>query len=193
MNRVLEADRYVFSLINYKWQNSFFDWLLPFFRNSVFWIPLYLFLFVFALANIRKPYWFILLAAATAGLTDMVSSHMVKEWVMRVRPCHEVSLMGQIRVLAIYCPQSSSFTSSHAANHFGLATFLVISLREVAGRWIYLAFAWAFFIVYAQIYVGVHYPTDIIGGAMIGVLAGLLTGGIYKRIMRNFEQDNLRN
>ena len=144
MQRVLEADRYIFGLINNKWNNSFFDSLMPLLRNSNFWLPLYLFLLIFALMNIRKSGWFILLTICTAALTDILSSHIIKNHIFRLRPCHDTNLIGTIRVLVSYCPQSSSFTSSHAANHFGLATFASITLYPYAGKWIFLTFMWAY-------------------------------------------------
>ena len=181
MQRVLEADRYIFGLINNKWNNSFFDSLMPLLRNANFWLPLYLFLLIFALMNIRKSGWFILLTLCTAALTDVLSSHIIKNHIFRLRPCHDNNLIGTIRILVSYCPQSSSFTSSHAANHFGLATFASITLYPYAGKWIFLTFMWAFLIIYAQVYVGVHYPIDVLGGALVGVMAGLLTSTIYQR------------
>jgi undecaprenyl-diphosphatase len=187
---ITDADKYVFNLINNKWQNGFFDILMPLVRNSNFWIPLYLFFFLFALYNVRKSGWYILLAVCTVAMTDMISSHLIKNWIIRLRPCNDPDLIGTIRVLASYCPQSSSFTSSHAANHFGLATFAAITLYPVAGKWIYLVYLWAFLIVYAQLYVGVHYPTDILGGALIGVLAGLLTSRIYIKKWGGFNKVN---
>ncbi|HEX6333497.1 MAG TPA: phosphatase PAP2 family protein, partial [Flavisolibacter sp.] len=139
---------------------------------------------------LKKSGWFILLAVCTPALTDLLSSHIVKENIFRLRPCRDPNMLGQIRVLASYCPQSSSFTSSHAANHFGLATFLSMALRTVTGKWIYLTFLWALLIVYAQLYVGVHYPTDILGGAFIGVVAGLLTSWVFVHKAGVFVKDN---
>jgi membrane-associated phospholipid phosphatase len=192
MHRVFEADKYIFRLINFKWHTTFLDEVLPFFRNSSFWLPLYLFLLVFSLVNIRRPWLFILFAICTAALTDTLSSHLIKNIIYRVRPCNEPEIQDWIRVLVSYRPTSSSFTSSHAANHFGLATFLVLTLRPLTGRWIYMAFVWAFLIVYAQIYVGVHYPLDVIGGAVVGVLAGLLTAWLYKLVEKNIESVNVK-
>lgn len=179
MHRIFEADRYLFFLVNNKSHNAFFDALMPMIRNANFWLPLYLFLLVFALLNIRKSGWFIVFMICTVALTDVLSSHLIKNWVFRLRPCQDPSLATTIRVLASYCPQSSSFTSSHAANHFGMATFASITLYPYAKNWIYLTFAWAFAIIYAQVYVGVHYPLDVFAGALVGVLAGLLTSWLY--------------
>jgi len=190
MQRILEADKYIFNLINNKWNNSFFDAVMPLLRNSNFWLPLYLFLLVFALVNIKKSGWFILLTICTAALTDIVSSHIIKNQIFRLRPCQDANLVGTIRVLVSYCPQSSGFTSSHAANHFGLATFASVTLYPYAGKWIYLTYAWAFLIIYAQLYVGVHYPIDVLGGALVGVMAGLLTSSIYQKKWGTLKLDN---
>ena len=102
MQRILEADKYIFNLINNKWNNSFFDAVMPLLRNSNFWLPLYLFLLVFALVNIKKSGWFILLTICTAALTDIVSSHIIKNQIFRLRPCQDANLVGTIRVLVSY-------------------------------------------------------------------------------------------
>jgi len=190
MQWIFDADRYLFHLINNKWNNSFFDSLMPMFRNSNLWLPLYLFLLVFALINIKKSGWFILLTICTAALTDVLSSHIIKNHIFRLRPCQDANLIGTIRVLVSYCPQSSGFTSSHAANHFGLATFASLTLYPYAGKWIYLTYLWAFLIVYAQVYVGVHYPIDVLCGALVGVMAGLLTSWVYRKKWGTLNFDN---
>ncbi|HET9826709.1 MAG TPA: phosphatase PAP2 family protein, partial [Chitinophagaceae bacterium] len=167
--RILKVDRDVFFLINSKWTNPLFDLILPYSRNAITWIPFYLFLLIFMLLNHkRKAFLWILLAVATAAATDLISSRLVKGHIFRLRPCHDVLL--HVRFLAQYCPQSSSFTSSHAANHFGLSTFIYLTLNRFYGKWVSVIFLWAFLVSYAQVYVGVHYPLDVIGGAAVGVI-----------------------
>lgn len=190
MHAILEADRALFHLVNGQWHNRFLDLVLPMMRNANFWLPLYLFILVFALLNIRRCGCFILMTSLTAVLTDFLSSHLVKNWIFRLRPCQDVELAGVVRVLVQYCPRSSSFTSSHATTHFGLATFLFITLYPLVGRWAYLGFLWAFLIVYAQVYVGVHYPLDVTCGALLGVMAGLLTARIYRWICGRLNFEN---
>jgi membrane-associated phospholipid phosphatase len=178
--KVLQVDRELFFLINNKWANSFFDLILPYSRNAITWIPFYLFLLTFILLNHKKKAWlWILLAIATAAATDLISSRLIKQNIFRLRPCHDM-LLHHVRFLVQYCPQSSSFTSSHAANHFGLSTFIYQTLNRLYGKWVAVIFLWAFLISYAQIYVGVHYPLDVIGGAMVGVIVGYLTGKLYQ-------------
>ena len=114
----------------------------------------------------------------TAIISDLTSSSLIKHLVFRLRPCHNPAIADNIRVLASYCPVSSSFTSSHACNHFALATFIYITLHKTS-RWWVAIFAWAFSIAYSQVYVGVHYPMDIFCGALIGSLIGDGTSRIF--------------
>jgi len=162
-------DKKIFFFVNTRLANHFSDIVMPFLRESNIWVPLYLFMLVFAAINFgRRGWWWMLFAICTAGLCDLVSSHLVKEFIFRVRPCHEPSLASHIRILANYCPGSSSFTSSHATNHFGLAMFFAVTLRRHTSVWIYLFFAWAALICFAQVYVGVHYPFDVLAGGLLG-------------------------
>src|SRR2546423_9351568 len=146
MHKILQVDKYLFSIINGKWHNGFLDWFMPYLRQSEIWIPLYLFLLVFVLVNLNKSGWFILFCLCTVAFTDIISSHFIKNTIIRIRPCGDPDLAGVVRFLVPYCPQSSSFTSSHAANHFGMATFISVALRPIVGPWIYLSFLWAFII-----------------------------------------------
>jgi membrane-associated phospholipid phosphatase len=172
MNALLNFDRAFFRLLNGKWHNALFDTVLPFVRNAGFWLPLYLFILIFLLANFRRCAWLILYTACVPALSDTFSSSMIKKLIFRPRPCGDPEMIGQVRFIVNYCPISSSFTSSHAANHFALATFLYFLLEPVVGRWAYIGFFWAALIAYAQIYVGVHYPFDVLGGAVVGMVTG---------------------
>ena len=187
MEQVFNLDRHLLRLINYDWQNNFFDWLMPWLRNSLVWAPLYLFLVVFTVINFKKTgWWWVLFAVCTVILSDFVSSKLIKENIIRLRPCNDPALADWLRVLVGYRPQSSSFTSSHAANHFAMAMFVVTSFKMAplsAGikKWLPLFFVWAFSICYAQVYVGVHYPLDVVSGALIGILIGYLPGKFFNR------------
>ena len=185
LEKVLQLDRDLFFLINTKWSNRLFDLILPYTREANVWIPFYLFLLILMPLKHRKRGWFwILLAIVTGACTDQVSSRLIKDHIFRIRPCGDKSLAGHIHFLVQYCPQSSSFTSSHAANHFGFATFLFITLRNYYGKGVWLIFLWAFIICYAQVYVGVHYPLDVLGGAIVGVCIGYITAWIFNKYSR---------
>ena len=181
MYKILEADKHLFTIINGEWHNKFLDWLMPYMRQSEVWLPLYLFLFVFVLINVKKSGWFILLCVCAVALSDILSSHIIKEFIFRPRPCRDPEVAQYIRFLVSYCPQSSSFTSSHAANHFCLAVFLSITLKPFVGRWIYISYFWAFIIAYAQVYVGVHFPIDVFCGALVGCFTGTIMGKFFSK------------
>lgn len=182
MEQLLSYDRHLFKIINSQWSNPFFDWLMPFLRNSVTWYPLYLFLFLLALVNFRKTGWvWVLMAAGTIFLCDFVSSDIVKKNIFRLRPCNVPDYASWINVLVGYRPQSSSFTSSHAATHFGMSVFFYLTLKPWFKNWPTVFFIWAFCIAFAQVYVGVHYPFDVFCGGIIGIVIGYLSGKSFNR------------
>lgn len=182
MNQLLTYDQHLFKIINQQWSNVFFDWLMPWLRNSEMWYPLYLFLILFVLINFKQTgWWWLLFAISTIVLCDFVSSKIIKENIIRLRPCNEPGIASWVHILVGYRPQSSSFTSSHATNHFGMAMFFYLTLKERFDKWPVIFFFWAFSISFAQVYVGVHYPLDIICGGIIGILIGYLSGKSFNR------------
>ena len=176
LKKIIEIDQFLFLKINQVWQNIYFDSILPFARTPFFWTPIYLFLVVFVFINFgKKAWWWVCGFLLTVSLTDIISSRIIKPLVARPRPCMDEVFSMKVRLMA-GCGGNGSFTSSHAANHFGIAMFLFITLKHFLPRSIYLVFFWATIICYAQVYVGVHYPTDIIGGALVGLFIGWITG-----------------
>ncbi len=180
LQKIIQADHWLFSKINQDWTSPATDLVFPFLREAEFWVPLYLFLLVFVLANFgTKGLRWVVMYILTVSIADQVSSNLVKAFVFRLRPCHNPAVMDSVRVLVNYCPSSSSFTSSHACNHFAMASFIYITLRHTS-RWWILVFGWAFLVAYAQVYVGVHFPVDVTGGALLGCLIGWLTSRILR-------------
>lgn len=127
-----------------------------------------------------------LLLFAPLPLPTLLAAAYLKKAFSASAPARILFFLDQVRLLLKQCSGSYSFTSSHAANHFGMATFVSITLYPTFKRWIYFAYLWAFFISYAQIYVGVHYPLDVLGGAIVGVLAGLLTASVFNKQVGSF-------
>lgn len=182
MEHILAFDRWLLRQINSEWTHSWLDTLLPFARNEFFWAPVYLFLFLLVTLNFRKyGWWWSLFFVCTFALTDLISTQVFKEWVQRLRPCMDVATAPYVRML-IPCSSAFGFVSSHAANHFGMATFIVFTLREVAGRPVYLAWLWALLVSYAQLYVGAHFPFDVLGGGMLGIVIGTLNARLFTRL-----------
>ena len=89
-----------------------------------------------------------------------------------------------VRMIVNHCSGGNSFPSSHATNHFGAAVFFFCTLKPYIKNYGWLFFFWAATISYAQVYVGVHYPTDVIGGAIIGSIVGYLMALIYNKTIK---------
>jgi Membrane-associated phospholipid phosphatase len=176
------VDAWLLTHINQDWSNGFLDTVLPYMRETLFWVPLYLFLVLFTTFNFRvKGLWWVLGFVLTAALADIISSQIIKQNIMRTRPCGDEVVAGQIRFFVNYCPRSSSFTSSHATSHFAQAMFMFLTLRSVMGKWASVFFVWAFIIAYTQVYVGVHYPFDVFCGSLLGCGIGFTVGNLFQR------------
>ena len=181
MVELLQLDQNLFFLINGDWHNSFLDAIMPYWRNKMFWSPLYIFLLFYVLLNFKlKGFYFILIVAAVITVSDTTSSKIIKKSVQRIRPCNDDSLKNEVQLL-VKCGGGYSFTSSHAANHFAGATFLILTLFR-RFRWAkYALIFWAASIAYGQVYVGVHYPVDVLVGSFLGIITGILAAMIYSR------------
>jgi undecaprenyl-diphosphatase len=192
MKKLIEADKWLFTRINRDSANGLFDQVLPLLRISYTWLPFYVFLFIYVVINFKKKALpFVLFAASTGSVTDLISSRIIKPGIGRLRPCNDESLSHMIRLLGEYCGGNGSFTSSHAANHFGLAMFLFLTMQSVWGKWCYLFFAWAAIICFAQVYIGVHFPLDIIGGGIFGCIIGGIAGKIFNKVFGSLHNDHL--
>jgi membrane-associated phospholipid phosphatase len=167
------TDKAFFVFINQHMQNDWFDLVMPFVRNPFLWAPLYVFMLLYVATNFEKNRkWWALFFILLPMLTDYVSSNLIKENIYRLRPCNDLEMAQNARFLLNYRPQSSSFTSSHATSHFALAAFFFNTLKPRLNNFGYLFYLWAFVICYAQVYVGVHYPLDVICGGLLGYFIG---------------------
>lgn len=176
-----QVDHWLFHKINAVMINPLFDSIMPFLRHGTHWAPLYLFFGVFVLLNFRKTGgWWILFFIVTIALTDMTGTYIFKHNIERLRPCSP-SWSFPVRLLLERCAGGYSFISNHAANHFGMATFFYITMRPIFGKWAMISLLWAAVIAYAQVYVGVHFPSDVLAGALIGSCVGFATGKLFNK------------
>jgi membrane-associated phospholipid phosphatase len=174
LETIQQIDVVIFRLINGGLSNPFFDALLPWCREKWFWMPAYWFVAAFSLINFGRKGWVIIIGMVlAAGLADFTSSSIIKKNVQRLRPCNDTERVENI-TLRVPCGSGYSFTSSHAANHFAVAVFLIGFLGDIA-RWVKpVALSWATLIAFSQVYVGVHYPADVTIGGLLGALIGWL-------------------
>lgn len=176
-------DVWLFLKINGDWHTSFLNGVFPWWRDMLTWVPLYLFLLVFMLMNFGWKSWpWIVTLILTIVITDQ-GSNIIKDLVGRPRPCNDDVLSQYVHLLLNRCPSSKSFTSNHAANHFGAAYMLYYTLKPYLKNWAYLFFVWAATVAYGQVYVGVHYPLDVISGAVFGSLVGCGTAYLFNRMI----------
>jgi len=182
---ILHFDEYLFRLINDSWQHPFLDNLLPWWRNKYNWIPFYLILVIFLIYQFQlKGLYLILFAILTIGVADITSSQLIKKTVKRVRPCNDMAVQSSVHLL-VPCGGGYSFTSSHATNHFALAFFLIFALGKRFKNIKWPLIIWAGMIALAQVYVGVHYPFDVIGGALLGIIIARFIYYLYETILPN--------
>ena len=150
------------------------------------WIPIYILLLYLVFKQYGKRSWWILLGVAVLLLcSDQLSAHVCKPLFHRLRPCFNPELEGLVHLPKGLPGGSYGFVSSHAANTFAVATFLTAALRKNyrnIGWWLY---AWALISSYSRIYIGVHYPGDIIAGAVLGILVGLIIWKILQLILKH--------
>lgn len=148
--------------------SAFWDSVMWWVSVKTNWIPLYVLILGYLVYRWRwKALWILLGTVVLVTLSDQ-GSVLIKESVRRLRPCHQVELAGIVHLVREYCGGNYGFVSSHAANHFAVAMFTALWIRE---KW-YRVFimAWAALISYSRIYLGVHFPGDVLGGALLGVL-----------------------
>lgn len=175
-----EIDHALFIFLN-GLHNNFLDFLMLWITNKFTWFPFYLVLIAWLIVRYKKQgIVIVLMAVLVIALSDQVTSSFMKPYFHRLRPCHDPGIMNSVH-LVTSCGGSFGFCSSHAANSFGLA-MIIFLITGKDYKWTKYLFIWAGLVAYSRVYVGVHFPGDILAGAMSGCIFGLLIYYLYRKL-----------
>lgn len=202
MDYLIHIDQQWLLAIN-GWHSKWADILMWYISKSTTWLPLYALLvgLIVYRFGILSPSLcregrrgssllrvLIILAgfAVAVGVSDFVSSGIIKPWVCRLRPTHEPALAGMLHLVNGYTGGLYGFVSSHAANTMACALLFALLYRNkyaTVGLMLWVALN-----CYSRMYLGVHYPADIIGGLAIGALMATLTYGMVRRLVERVDE-----
>lgn len=170
------VDEQLFQFLN-SYHSDFLDPIIFQLTQTWPWIPLYIFLSILVVKKFGKNCWWVFISIGlTILFADQFASGFMKPFFERLRPCQDPRWEGIVHNFG-KCGGLFGFASSHASNSFGIATiiFLTLSDRFRAVKWLFL---WATLFSYTRIYLGVHYPADVIVGSLVGIISGFLAYNI---------------
>ena len=205
MDYLIHIDQQWLLAIN-GWHSEWADILMWYISKSTTWLPLYallvgLIVYRFGILSpslcregrggswrVRLLRVLIILAgfAVAVGVSDFVSSGIIKPWVCRLRPTHEPALAGMLHLVNGYTGGLYGFVSSHAANTMACALLFALLYRNIYAT--VGLMLWVALNCYSRMYLGVHYPADIIGGLAIGALMATLTYGMVRRLVEHVDE-----
>lgn len=178
---ILSLDTDLFLSLN-SFHNSFLDSIMKFASAKFTWVPLYMtvLFFIFKKYKIKIGFLIFFLIIISITLADQTSVHLFKNVFQRLRPCFNPEIKNIVYTISL--PGGKyGFVSSHAANSFAFAIFSLLVIKNK--NYTILILLWAFLVSYSRIYLGVHYPLDIIGGAILGSFISLIIYDITKKFI----------
>lgn len=180
LEKILQWDRDAFIYLNNLGiEDHDFFWSTA--TNITTWIPLFVFFFVIIFLKYpKREAFFVTLTVILLVLSITYFTHLTKVYVARLRPNNNEEINTLIRI--IKSPTGYSFFSGHSASSFSITALMVLFLRK-RFIWCWAFFVWPLIFATSRIYVGVHYPVDIMVGAVVGILTAFFFYGLYVRLI----------
>ncbi len=184
INQLVAWDQQLLVFLN-RCGNAWIDPFMIFCSETFTWIPFYALLLYFIIKHFKyNSIWIVLSIILTITLCDQIASSIFKPWILRFRPCHEPGIAPLLRMITD-CGGEYGFFSSHASNSFGLAMFVWLLFRKKSKQWAWI-FLWASTVSYSRIYLGKHYPLDILAGAVCGILVAAVVFKLNEYLFKKY-------
>ncbi|MEK9755788.1 MAG: phosphatase PAP2 family protein [Bacteroidota bacterium] len=185
LNYDIEFFLYLNNLGTTKYDKFWF--LLSEIEANIFFYLLALGIFIFySKTKLNSKLIFLLTFIIILILIADQTSNLSKDFFERLRPCYNESIKSTVRLVKESCGGRFGFFSAHASNSFSLAIFFGLLLKKHSSIFIYISLVFASFISYSRIYLGVHFPLDIIFGGIFGILNGFIIFRLYQLFIKSF-------
>lgn len=189
MDKLIHLDQELFLFLN-GLGNPSWDGFWLFITDKLSSIPLYVALLILCLIKLRwkRTVLILVMVALMVTVSDQLSN-LFKYGLERLRPCHDALIEDQMRLVKSYCGGKFGYFSAHASNSFVVVTFFSLIFKGIY-RWLpFVLIIWGITVAYSRIYIGVHYPLDVITGITFGMLIGLLFFVVYQWVTKRFSLD----
>ena len=188
MNAINNLDHELFLFLN-GLHVGWLDPLMTFISSEMGWIPFYAILLylVFRKSGWRGLFFIVIGVVILITCSDQLSSHVFKPVFQRLRPCHDPLIQDLVHLPNGHCGGQYGFISSHACNTFALASFITLIMKKFYKKIGLLMFIWAALVSYSRIYMGVHFPGDVLCGAAVGMILGFGTGHLLLIVMKKIQ------
>lgn len=186
MEQIISLDKELFLILN-NLGTPAWDGFWVFMSERTYWIPFYIILLyiLHRCFGIKRTLLILALTLLLVLVTDQLTG-FIKGYFQRPRPCFTLEFEGIMRGVSCEGRGKFGFTSAHASNHFGVALLLGLIFREKIKWMIWLLLIWAAFISYSRVYLGVHFPLDILCGMFVGLSIALIFYWFYNKILRKY-------